>query len=155
MLSLYEPPFKKFQDLNNDTIVSGENIIRSIQQFESVVKVVKTEYGDAFIYAVASNDENVKTFKFTIGPIEIDITIDLNKHSIVIEVYLYIPYVGKVQVAKAAGNLQVSMTVPIRFPPFVEGSLTLALEGKDVVLEYSIDVFGLHYAGRIVIYSFP
>ncbi|KAI6038066.1 hypothetical protein EDC04DRAFT_3091008 [Pisolithus marmoratus] len=147
MPSLYEPPFEKFQDLNNDTI--------TLSQFESTVEVVKTEYGDAFIYAVASNDENAKTFKNTIGPIEIDITIDLNKLSIVIEVYLNIPFVGKVQITKAAGNLQDGITLTIGFPPFVRGSLTLKLEGRDVVLEYSFDAFGLHYAGRIVIFTLP
>ncbi|KAI6118602.1 hypothetical protein EDD17DRAFT_1634378 [Pisolithus thermaeus] len=151
MSSLAEPPFKQFQDLNDDTIISGENVIRAIQEFESKVKVIKTQDGDAFIYAVESNDENVKTFKIVIGRIEIDISINLKTLVIVIEVYVYIPLLGKIQIAKAAGNLRDGITLPITFPPFVKGSLTLKLDGEDVVLEYSVDVHGQHYEGRIVI----
>ncbi|KAI5992548.1 hypothetical protein EDC04DRAFT_2911150 [Pisolithus marmoratus] len=155
MPSLSEPPFQKYQDWENDTIISGEHVIRSIQEFESAVKVIKTENGDAFIYAVASNDENAKTFKIVIGPIEIVITIDLKKLTIVIEVYVKIPFVGKVQIAKAVGNLRDGVTLKIGFPPFVGGLLTLKLEGKDVVLEYSFDALGLHYGGRMVIFTLP
>ncbi|KAI5992547.1 hypothetical protein EDC04DRAFT_1298010 [Pisolithus marmoratus] len=154
MSSLAETPFQKYQDWN-DAIVSGEHVIRSIQEFESAVKVIKTEHGDAFIYAVASNDENAKTFKIVIGPIEIDITIDLNKLTIVIEVYVIIPFIGKIQIAKAAGNLHDGVTLTIGFPPYVGGMLTLKLDGKDVVLEYSFDALGLHYGGRIVIFTLP
>ncbi|KAI6029039.1 hypothetical protein EDC04DRAFT_3091910 [Pisolithus marmoratus] len=152
MPSLSEPPFQKYQDWENDTIISGE---RSIQEFESAVRVIKTDHGDAFIYAVASNDENAKTFKIVIGPIEIDITIDLKKLSLVIEVYVYIPFLGKIQIAKAAGNLHDGITLKIGFPPYVGGSLTLKLDGKDVVLEHSFDALGWHYAGRMVIFTLP
>ncbi|KAI6029030.1 hypothetical protein EDC04DRAFT_2898863 [Pisolithus marmoratus] len=151
MPSLAEPPFQKYQDWEDDTIISGEHVIRSVQEFESAVKVIKTEHGNAFIYAVASNDENAKTFKSSL----IDITIDLKKLTIVIEVYVIIPFIGKIQIAKAAGNLHDGVTLTIGFPPYVGGSLTLKLDGKDVVLEYSFDALGLHYGGRIVIFTLP
>ncbi|KAI6029036.1 hypothetical protein EDC04DRAFT_2898870 [Pisolithus marmoratus] len=155
MPSLAEPPFQKYQDWEDDTIISGEHVIRSIQEFESAVKVIKTENGDTFIYAVASNDEDAKTYKIAIGPIEIVITIDPKKLTAVIEVYAKIPFVGKVQIAKAIGNLRDGVTLKIGFPPFVGGLLTLKLEGKDVVLEYSFDALGLHYGGRMVIFTLP
>ncbi|KAI6022288.1 hypothetical protein BKA83DRAFT_4493549 [Pisolithus microcarpus] len=71
MPSISEPPFQKFHDSNDDTIISGENVIRAIQEFESKVKVIKTEHGDIFVYAVESNDEKAKTYKIVIGPIEV------------------------------------------------------------------------------------
>ncbi|KIO03258.1 hypothetical protein M404DRAFT_27236 [Pisolithus tinctorius Marx 270] len=175
MPSLAEPPFKKYQDWDDDTIISGEreyslvlhgrtfthfppcasDIIRAIQGFESNVKVIKTQQGDAFVYAVESNDENTKTYKVVIGPIEIDVTIDVNKLTIVIEVYVTIPFVGKVQVAKAVGNLRDGVKLTIGYPPFVGGSLTVKLDGKDVVLEYSIDALGWNYHGKIVVFTLP
>ncbi|KAI6146693.1 hypothetical protein BKA82DRAFT_4356108 [Pisolithus tinctorius] len=155
MPSIAEPPFKKYQDWDDNTIISGEHIIRAIQQFESNVKVIKTRQGDAFVYAVESNDENAKTYKIVIGPIEIDVTIDLNKLTIVIEVYATIPFLGKIQITKAVGNLRDGVTLTIGYPPFVGGSLTLKLDGKDVVLEYSIDALGWHYQDKIVIATLP
>ncbi|KAI6138629.1 hypothetical protein BKA82DRAFT_27236 [Pisolithus tinctorius] len=168
MPSLAEPPFKKYQDWDDDTIISGErertfthfppcasDIIRAIQGFESNVKVIKTQQGDAFVYAVESNDENTKTYKVVIGPIEINVTIDVNKLTIVIEVYVTIPFVGKVQVAKAVGNLRDGVKLTIGYPPFVGGSLTVKLDGKDVVLEYSIDALGWNYHGKIVVFTLP
>ncbi|KAI6096565.1 hypothetical protein EDD16DRAFT_1719742 [Pisolithus croceorrhizus] len=110
----------------------------SIQEFEYKVKVIKTEQGGAFVYAVESNDENAKTSKIVIGPLEIDVTIDLNKLAIVIKVYVYIP-----------------ATFTIGYPPFIGGSLTLKLDGKDVVLEYSFGALGLHFGGRLVIFVLP
>ncbi|KAI5992194.1 hypothetical protein EDD15DRAFT_2270870 [Pisolithus albus] len=155
MSSIAEHPFQKFQDLNDDTIVSGENIIRAIQEFESKVKVIKTEHGDLFVYAVESNDANVITHKIIIGPIEIDITVDLNDLTTVIEVYAKIPFVGKVQLTKKVGNLRDGVTFTIGYPPFIGGSLTVKLDGKNVVLEYSIDAFGFHYQGSEVIFTLP
>ncbi|KAI6138625.1 hypothetical protein BKA82DRAFT_3132066 [Pisolithus tinctorius] len=175
MPSIAEPPFKKYQDWDDNTIISGEreyslvytgefslifspcasDIIRAIQEFESNVKVIKTRQGDAFVYAVESNDENAKTYKIVIGPIEIDVTIDLNKLTIVIEVYATIPFLGKIQITKAVGNLRDGVTLTIGYPPFVGGSLTLKLDGKDVVLEYSIDALGWHYQDKIVIATLP
>lgn len=151
MPSFAEHPFQKFQDLNDDTIVSGENLIRAIQEFESKVKVIKTETGDAFVYAVESNDKDVKTFKIIIGRLEIDVAINLKTLVIVIEVYMYFPLIGKLQIAKTAGNLRDGVTLPITLPPVVKGSLTLTLDGKDLVVEYCADVHGRHYEGRIVI----
>lgn len=107
------------------------------------------------VYAVESSDENAKTFKIVIGPLEIGVTIDLNKLTIVIDVYAYIPFVGKVQIAKASGNMREDITFTIGFPPFIEGSLTLKLDRKDVVLEYSFDAFGFHFKGRLVIFTPP
>ncbi|KAI6022364.1 hypothetical protein PISMIDRAFT_16564 [Pisolithus microcarpus 441] len=131
MPSFSEPPFQKFQDLNDDTIISGES---AIQEFKSKVKVIKTEYGDIFVYAVESNNEKAKTYKIIIGPIEIDITIDLNNLMIIIEVYAKIPFVGKVQITKTVGNLRDGVTLTIGYPPFIGGSLTLKLNGKNAVL---------------------
>ncbi|KAI6098365.1 hypothetical protein EDD16DRAFT_1527239 [Pisolithus croceorrhizus] len=153
MPSFAEPPFKQFQDLNDNTIISGES---TIQDFESRVKVIKTEHGDLFVYAVESNDENAKTYKIVIGPIEvtlpwIDITIDLKNLTIVIEVYANIPFVGKVQIAKTVGNLRDGVTLTIGYPPFIGGSLTLKLDGKNVVLGYSFDALGFHCEGSKVI----
>ncbi|KAI6022286.1 hypothetical protein PISMIDRAFT_19544 [Pisolithus microcarpus 441] len=71
MPSFSEPPFQKFQDLNDDTIISGESVIRAIQEFESKVNVIKAEHGDIFVYAVESNDENAGTYKIVIGSIEV------------------------------------------------------------------------------------
>ncbi|KIK15379.1 hypothetical protein PISMIDRAFT_679568 [Pisolithus microcarpus 441] len=155
MPSFAEPPFQKYKDFDDGTIISGEHVIRSIQEFESKVKVIKTEHGDAFVYALRSNDKNAKTYKIVIGPLEIDIAVDLNKLTIVIEVYAHIPFVGKVQIAKTSGNLRKGITFTIGFPPFIGGSLTLKLDGKDVVLEYSFDAFGLHFGGVIVIFTLP
>ncbi|KAI6108483.1 hypothetical protein EDD17DRAFT_1764528 [Pisolithus thermaeus] len=155
MPSLAEPPFQKFQDLNNDTIVSGENVIRAIQEFESRVKVIKTEQGDLFVYTAESNDKDAQTYKIVIGPIEIDITIDLNNLTIVIEVYANLPFIGKVQIAKTVGNLRDGITLTIGYPPFIGGSLTLKLDGKNVVLGYSFDALGFHYEGSKVIITLP
>ncbi|KAI6022338.1 hypothetical protein PISMIDRAFT_16125 [Pisolithus microcarpus 441] len=155
MPSFAEPPFQKFQDLNDDTIISGENVIRAIQEFESKVKVIKTEHGDIFVYAVESNDENTGTCKIVIGPIEIDITIDLNNLTIVIEVYAKIPFVGKVQIAKTVGNLRDGVTLTIGYPPFIGGSLTQKLDGKNVILGYSFDALGFHYEGSKVVFILP
>ncbi|KAI6137209.1 hypothetical protein F5141DRAFT_1209535 [Pisolithus sp. B1] len=127
----------------------------SIQEFESKVKGIKTEHGDAFVYAVESNDENAKTYKIVIGPLEINVTVDPNKLTVIIEVYAYIPFVGKIQIAKASGDLREGITFTIGFPPFIGGSLTLKLDGKDVVLGYSFDAFGLHFGGRLVIFTLP
>ncbi|KAI6146696.1 hypothetical protein BKA82DRAFT_27235 [Pisolithus tinctorius] len=144
MPSIAESPFRKYQDWDDNTIISGE---RAIQEFESNVKVIKTQQGDVFVYAVESNDENTKTYKIVIGPIE--------KLTIVIGVYANIPFLGRIQIAKAVGNLHDGVTLTIGYPPFVGGSLTLKLDGKDVVLEYSIDALGLHYHGKIVVFTLP
>ncbi|KAI5994616.1 hypothetical protein F5J12DRAFT_415201 [Pisolithus orientalis] len=155
MPSIAESPFRKYQDWDDNTIISGEHIIRAIQEFESNVKVIKTQQGDAFVYAVESNDENTKTYKIVIGPIEIVVAIDLKKLTIVIGVYANIPFLGRIQIAKAVGNLHDGVTLTIGYPPFIGGSLTLKLDGKDVVLEYSIDALGLHYHGKIVVFTLP
>ncbi|KAI5992495.1 hypothetical protein EDD15DRAFT_2368264 [Pisolithus albus] len=116
MPSFAEPPFQKYQRFDDGTIISGEYVIRSIQEFESKVNVTsicktsrteadavilpvcrcKTEHGDAFVYAFRSNDENAKTYKIVIGPLETDVAVDLNKLPIVVGVYAHIPFVGKV-----------------------------------------------------------
>ncbi|KAI6020802.1 hypothetical protein PISMIDRAFT_11739 [Pisolithus microcarpus 441] len=155
MPSFSEPPFQKFQDLNDDTIISGENVIRAIQEFESKVKVIKAEHGDIFVYAVESNDEKTKTYKIVIGPIEIDITIDLNNLTVIVEVYAKIPFVGKVQIAKTVGNLRDGIMLTIGYPPFIGGSLTLKLDGKNAVLRYSFYALGFHYEGSKVIFVLP
>ncbi|KAI6152872.1 hypothetical protein EDD17DRAFT_1634278 [Pisolithus thermaeus] len=161
MPSFAEPPFKQFQDLNDDTIISGES---AIQEFESKVKVIKTEHGDLFVYAVESNDENAKTYKIVIGPIEVTVPwvpamllprSRAFSFAIVIEVYANIPFVGKVQIAKTVGNLRDGVTLTIGYPPFIGGSLTLKLDGKDVVLGYSFDALGFHYEGSKVIITLP
>ncbi|KAI6019567.1 hypothetical protein EDC04DRAFT_2607484 [Pisolithus marmoratus] len=148
MPSFAEPPFKQFQDLNDNTIISGKS---TIQDFESRVKVIKSEHCDLFIYAVESNDENAKTYKIIIGPIKIDITIDLKNLTIIIEVYTNIPFVGKVQIAKTVGNLHDGIMLTIRYPPFIGGSLTLKLDGKNVMLGYSFDALRFHCEGSKVI----
>ncbi|KAI6137219.1 hypothetical protein F5141DRAFT_1209542 [Pisolithus sp. B1] len=102
-----------------------------------------------------ATDENAKTYKIVIGPIEIDITIDLKNLRIVIEVYAKIPFVGKVQIAKTVGNLRDGVTLTIGYPPFIGGSLTLKLDGKNVVLGYSFDALGFHYEGSKVIITLP
>ncbi|KAI6022419.1 hypothetical protein BKA83DRAFT_466288 [Pisolithus microcarpus] len=82
---------------------------------------------------------------------QIDVAINLKTLVIVIEVYMYFPLIGKLQIAKTAGNLRDGVTLPITLPPVVKGSLTLTLDGKDLVVEYCADVHGRHYEGRIVI----
>ncbi|KAI5994617.1 hypothetical protein F5J12DRAFT_415299 [Pisolithus orientalis] len=162
-LSLIPPPVHQTSSVSISihslcwTVADLEWLILTgaIQGFESNVKVIKTQQGDAFVYAVESNDENTKTYKVVIGPIEIDVTIDVNKLTIVIEVYVTIPFVGKVQVAKAVGNLRDGVKLTIGYPPFVGGSLTVKLDGKDVVLEYSIDALGWNYHGKIVVFTLP
>ncbi|KAI5996077.1 hypothetical protein EDC04DRAFT_2612850 [Pisolithus marmoratus] len=153
MPSFVEPPFKQFQDLNDNTIISGKS---TIQDFESRVKVVKTEHCDLFVYAIKSNDENAKAYKIVVGPIEvtlpwIDITINLKNLMIVIEVYANIPFVSKVQIAKTVGNLCNGIMLTIRYPPFIGGSLTLKLDGKNVMLSYSFNALGFHCEGSKVI----
>ncbi|KAI6017072.1 hypothetical protein EDC04DRAFT_2902773 [Pisolithus marmoratus] len=115
------------------------------------VKVIKTEHGHLFIYAVESNDENAKTYKIVIGPSKIDITIDLKNLTIIIEVYANIPFVGKVQIAKTVGNLHNGIMLTTGYPPFIGGSLTLKHNRKNVVLRYSFDALGFHCEGSKVI----
>ncbi|KAI6020869.1 hypothetical protein BKA83DRAFT_466407 [Pisolithus microcarpus] len=155
MPSFAEPPFQRYEKLNDGTIISGEHVIRSIQEFESKIKVIKTEHGDAVVYAVTSNDQNAETYKIVIGTVEIDVAVDKNKFMTVIEVYLRLPTCFKVQIAKGFGNLSEGVTLTIGYPPFIRGSLTLKLDGKDVVLEYPFDAFGLHFGGGIVIFTLP
>ncbi|KAI6020863.1 hypothetical protein PISMIDRAFT_11053 [Pisolithus microcarpus 441] len=69
----------------NQTIDSTEEIHSLATEFESKLKVVNTEQGDAFVYAVKSNDENAKTWKFVISLIkQIDLTTDLEKLMLII-----------------------------------------------------------------------
>ncbi|KAI5992181.1 hypothetical protein EDD15DRAFT_2519255 [Pisolithus albus] len=99
--SFAKPPFQKYQDFDGGTIISGE---RSIRELESKVKAIKTEHGDAFVYALRSNDKNAKTYKIVIGPLAIDVAVDLNKLTIVVEVYAHILFVGKSQFGGLSGH---------------------------------------------------
>ncbi|KAI6020861.1 hypothetical protein PISMIDRAFT_466713 [Pisolithus microcarpus 441] len=49
----------------------------STQEFESKIMVTETEHADTFVYAVASNDKNAKTYKIVIGPVQVDVAVDI------------------------------------------------------------------------------
>ncbi|KAI5992493.1 hypothetical protein EDD15DRAFT_2368263 [Pisolithus albus] len=107
--SFAEPSFQRYQNLDDGMIIPGEHVI---SDFESEIRVVKTEHGDASVYAVTSNDQNAKTYRI------IDVAVDMNKCMTVIEVYLRPPTCCKVPIAEGFGNMREGVTLTIGYPPF-------------------------------------
>ncbi|KAL4066370.1 hypothetical protein V8B97DRAFT_1040755 [Scleroderma yunnanense] len=144
-------PLERYYDGPGQTVIGAENAIRAIRDFQEKVTRVESASGDVFIYESDANDDTTKTFTINIGPVEIDISIDLSNFAIVIEVYLHLIWT-KVQIAKASGSLKDGVTLNIGYPGILGGTLTFKLDGKDVVLTYDFNAFGHHYTGRTVIF---
>ncbi|KIM60219.1 hypothetical protein SCLCIDRAFT_1216976 [Scleroderma citrinum Foug A] len=142
-------PFESYYDGPGHTIIGAENAIRALHDFQEKVKRIKTEIGDVLVYESESAND-IKTIVINIGPLEIDISIDLDNYSIMVEVYLNIIFT-KVQIAKAGGSLKDGVTLSIGYPGILSGSLTFKTEGSDVVLYYDFTAFGYRYSGKIVI----
>ncbi|KIM60216.1 hypothetical protein SCLCIDRAFT_9737 [Scleroderma citrinum Foug A] len=113
---------------------------------------VQTSLSDVLVYESAASPDAFKTFVISIGPIVIEISIDLTNLAIDITVYLQLLLVN-VQIAKASGSLKDGVTLSIGYPGVLGGTLTFQLSGNDVMLIYDFTAFSLEYKGKIKIFT--
>ncbi|KIJ27620.1 hypothetical protein M422DRAFT_271166 [Sphaerobolus stellatus SS14] len=93
------------------------------------------------------------TWKIAIGPLEINVTIDLSNFSVALTVLLNLPFIGTVTVANIVGNLKQGVNVSIGFPGFLGGTVGLHLTANnDIVLDWDFTALGSSYKGSKVLF---
>lgn len=145
-------PFERFVDAPEQIIVGAQNVIHTFHTLNAHVTRVQTSLSDVLVYESAASPDAFKTFVISIGPIVIEISIDLTNLAIDITVYLQLLFVN-VQIAKASGSLKDGVTLSIGYPGVLGGTLTFQLSGNDVMLIYDFTAFSLEYKGKIKIFT--
>ncbi|KAL4066576.1 hypothetical protein J3A83DRAFT_4257805 [Scleroderma citrinum] len=146
-------PLEQYSDGPGQAIIGADNVLRAIRDFnEKVIRCSATTGPDAFVFHGEATD-HTQSLVVNIGPLEIDISIDLNNYTVVIEVYLHLIWT-KIQIAKASGSLSDGITLTIGYPDILGGTLKFTLEDGDVMLAYDFTAFGFRYTGKIRIFRF-
>ncbi|KAF5373482.1 hypothetical protein D9615_009428 [Tricholomella constricta] len=92
-------------------------------------------------------------YKISIGPLEIDLTVDLSTFSVALKVILNIPIIGGVTIANVVGNLKDGIELKIGYPGILGGIVGLKLDGNsDVVLSWDFTALGKSFKGSKVLF---
>ncbi|KAF5377920.1 hypothetical protein D9615_006699 [Tricholomella constricta] len=92
-------------------------------------------------------------YKIAIGPLEIDLTIDLSTFSVSLKIILKVPILGGVTIANVVGNLKDGIEVKVGYPGLLGGIVGVKLDANsDVVLSWDFTAFGKGFQGSKVLF---
>ncbi|KAG6872197.1 hypothetical protein C0995_012089 [Termitomyces sp. Mi166 len=100
-----------------------------------------------------AKDASNKTFKISIGPIEIILEINFSTWSASLKILFKVPLDGVVTLANVVGNLKEGIEVKIGYPKILGGTIGVKLVDKAVIIYWNFHVFTKTFKGEKKIFG--
>ncbi|KAG5727422.1 hypothetical protein E4T56_gene11903 [Termitomyces sp. T112] len=90
----------------------------------------------------------VKTFKLAVGPLHLDLELDVTTLPVTFDVLFSVPFDGPVTLGSVVGDVRTGVSVNVGYPSLIGGTTGVKIVGSTVTVHWEFDYLGTHYKGE-------